>query len=137
MNVGSPARKSIRRPVTLISAANGEPPIEVTPRQIAIGKMIAAAFGAVAIAIPLLAFPSNTGAAIDARPEVVAPPEPGAEEVARVKAEAEADAKGKAGTFYTSCTYTPSGTEHYRELSYRKGKVRESSSTKCFSRQVP
>ncbi len=134
MNVGSPARKSIRRPVTLISAANGEPPIEVTPRQIAIFKMIGAAFGAVAVAILLLAFPSNTGAANDARPEVMAPPEPGAEEVARVKAEAEADAKGKAGTFYTRCTYTPAGAEYYRELSYRKGKVRESSSTKCTFR---
>ena len=132
MKVGSPPRRSIRRPVTVISAAYGEPPIEVTPRQIAIGKMIAAALGAVPVAILLLAFNSNTGQATSARPQVVAEqPEPGAEEVARVKAEAEADAQRKTGTFFTSCATGPSGAQDYRELSYRDGTVRDSRSTRC------
>lgn len=133
MKVGSPPRKSIRRSVTVISGAAGEPPIHITPRQVAIGKMIAVALGAVPVAILLLAFNSNTGQASGARPEVVAEPEPGADRVARVKAEAEVDAKGKEGTFFTSCTSTPSGEEYYRELSYRNGKVRDASSTRCYA----
>ena len=128
MKVGTPPRKSIRRPVTVISAAAGEPPIEITPRQLAIGKMIGAALGAVPVAILLLAFNSNTGQANGAPPEVVA--EPGAEEVDRVKAEAEAYAGDNAGTILTSCT-TTSGAEYYRELSVDNGKVRESRSPRC------
>jgi hypothetical protein len=128
------ARKSIRRPVTVISAAAGEAPIEVTPRQIAIGKGIAVALGAVPVAALLLAFYSNMGEASPPAPEAIQMPDRAAEEAAQAKADAKVNARGAIGTFYSSCTETLANgvrVHRSRQLRYEFDEVRESSSDDC------